>query len=91
MLRLVGNCVEHVRNLGVVKDTFFQMQNNEFRHQNGQLCGFIAYTSNEISDTIWSRIGDVAGNDVAGVIASVNHANQRSIRTNENYNEIINL
>ena len=63
------------------------MQNNEFRHQNKQLCGFIADTSNEISDTIGTKLGDVAGNDLAGVIASVNHANQRIIRTNKNYNE----
>ena len=63
------------------------MQNNEFRHQNGQLCGYILDTSNEISDTIGTKIGDVAGNDLVGVIASVHNANQRSIRTNENYNE----
>ena len=62
-------------------------KNNEFRHQNGQLCGYVPDTSNEISDTIGTKIGEIAGNDLAGVIASVNHANQRSIRTNENYNE----
>ena len=87
ILRLGGNCVEHVRSFGVVMDTFFQMQNNEFRHQNGPLCGFIPDTSNEIFDIIGPKIGDVAGNDLLGVIASVNHANQRSIITNENYNE----
>ena len=51
------------------------------------MVGFILDTSNEISDTIGSRIGDVVGNDVAGVIANVNNANQRNIRINENYNE----
>ena len=34
-----------------------------------------------------TRIGDIAYNDVAGVVASTNYANQRNIRTNENYNE----
>ena len=29
LLRLGGNCIEHVRSLGVVVDTFFHMQNNE--------------------------------------------------------------
>ena len=62
------------------------MQNNELRHQNGDQCGYIPDTSNEISDTIGTKLADVADNDLAGVIASVNHANQRSIRTNENYN-----
>ena len=87
MLRLEGNCVEHVRQLGIVSDVFYHMQNNEFRYQNGELCGFIPDTSNEISDTIGTKLGDIAGNDSAGVIASVNHANQRNIRTNEKYNE----
>ena len=36
-------------------------------------------TSNEISDIIGTKIGDVAGHDLAGVIASVNNANQQSI------------
>ena len=54
ILRLGQNCVEHVRQLGIVTDVFYHMQNNEFRHQNGQLCCFIADTSNEISDTIGS-------------------------------------
>ena len=87
ILRLGGNCIEHVRSLGVVINTFFHMQNTEFRHQNGQLCGFIPDKSNEISDTIGIKLGDIAGNDLAGVIASVKHANQKSIKTNENYNE----
>ena len=87
ILRLGQNCVEHVRQLGIVSDVFYHMQNNEFRHQIGELCNYIPDTSNEISNTIGSKIGDVAGNDLAGVIASVNHANQRNIRINENYNE----
>ena len=41
ILRLGGNCVEHVRQLGIVIDMFYHMQNNEFMHQNGQLCGYI--------------------------------------------------
>ena len=60
------------------------MSDIKFRHKNGEMVGFILDTSNDISDTIGTKIGDVAGNDLAGVIASVNHANQRSITTNEN-------
>ena len=55
--------------------------------KNCEMVGLMPVTSNEISDTIGTKIGDVAGNDLAGVIASVNNANQRSIRTNKNYNE----
>ena len=87
ILRLGGNCVEYVRQLGIVSDVFYHMSNSEFRHKIGEMVGFIADTSDEISDTIGTKIGDVAGNDLAGIIASFNHANQRSIRTNENYNE----
>ena len=32
-------------------------------------------TNNEISDTIGTKLGDIAGNDLGGVIASVNIAN----------------
>ena len=39
ILRLGQNCVEHDRQLGIVTDLFYHMENNEFRHQNGQLCG----------------------------------------------------
>ena len=66
---------------------FYHLQNNEFRHQNGELCGYIPDTSNKISDIIGTKIGDIASNNLDGVIASVNHANQRSSRTNENVNE----
>ena len=31
ILRLGQNCVEHVRQLGIVSDVFYHMQNNEFR------------------------------------------------------------
>ena len=55
--------------------------------KNGEMVGLIADTSNKISDTITTKIGDVAGIDLVEVIASVNIANQRSIRTNKNYNE----
>ena len=87
ILRLRQNCVEHVRQLGIVSDVFYHMSDSEFRHKNGEMVGFIADRCNEISDTIGSKIGNVAGNDLAGVIASVTNNNQRSIRTNENYNE----
>ena len=87
ILRLEENCVQHARQLGIVSDVFYHMADNEFRYKYVEMLGFIADTSNEISDTIGTKIGDIAGNDLAGVIASVNHANQRSIRTNENYNE----
>ena len=63
------------------------MENNEFRYQTGELVGFIPDTSSEISDTIGTRQGNVAGANAAAVNASVNNANQRNIQTNENYNE----
>ena len=63
------------------------MENNEFRHQTGELVGFIPDTSSEISDTIGTRQGNVVGVDATAVIASVNNANQRNIQTNENYND----
>ena len=87
ILRLVGNCVEYVRQLGIFCDVFYHMYDNEVRHKNGKIVGFILDNINEISDTIGTKIGDVACNDLTGVIPSVNHANQRSIRTNENYIE----
>ena len=55
-------------------------------NQNSELVGFIPDTSSEISDTIGTRQGNAVGVDAAAVIASVNHANQRNIQTNENYN-----
>ena len=63
------------------------MADSKFRQKNGEMVGFMPDTNNEISDTIGTKIGDIAGNDSAGVISSVNNNNQRSIRTNENYNE----
>ena len=87
ILRLGQNCVEHVRQLGIVSDVFFHMSDSEFRHKNGENGCFIPDNSNEISVTIGLRIGDVAGNDVAGVIANINNNNQRNCRINKNYNE----
>ena len=87
ILRLGQNCVEHVRQLGIVSDVLYHMANSEFREKNGEMVGFIPDSSNEISDTIVSKIGDVVGNDLAGVIATVNNANQRNIRITENFNE----
>ena len=40
-----------------------------------------------IFSIIGTRIGDIAGNDVAGIIASTNNVNQRNVQINENYNE----
>ena len=51
------------------------------------MVGFIADTRNEISDTIGTRIGDIAGNNSAKGIANVNNNNQRIIQTNKSYNE----
>ena len=87
ILRLGQNCVEHVRQLGIVSDVFYHMSDSEFINKNGEMVGFIANTSNEISDNIGSRINDIAGNDVAGIVANVINANQRNIRINENFNE----
>ena len=86
-LRLGGTTLEHVRHLGVVTDEFYHMENNEFRHQTGELVGFIPDTSSKISNTIGTREGNVAGADAFAIIGSVNNANQRNVQTNENYNE----
>ena len=85
-LRLGGATIEHIRHLGVVTDVFYQMENAEFRYQTGSLVGFIPDTSFEVSDSIGRRIGDIAGNDVNAIIANVNHANQRNVQANENFN-----
>ena len=50
------------------------------------MLGYIPDNSSEITDIIGTKIGDVAANDLAGVIASVNNANQKIISTNKNYN-----
>ena len=81
-----GETIEHIHNPGIVMDTVFHMENNEFKYQNGELVGFIPDTSSEISDTICTRQGNVVGADASAVIPSVNNANQRNIQTNENYN-----
>ena len=46
ILRLEGNCVEHVRQLGIVCDVFYHMSDSEFRHKNGEMVGFIPDNSN---------------------------------------------
>ena len=86
-LRLGGATIEHIRHLGVVTDVFYQMANAEFRYQTGSLVGFIPDTSSEVSDSIGKRIGDIVCNDINAIIANVNHANQRNVQANENYNE----
>ena len=86
-LRLGGATIEHIRYLGVVTDVLCQMENAEFRYQTGSLVGFIPDTSSEVSDSIKRRIGDIAGNYVNAIVANVNHANQRNVQANENYNE----
>ena len=85
-LRLGGTTLEHVRHLGVVTNVFYYMENNEFRRQT-ELVGFIPDTSSEISDTICTRQGNVAGADAAAIVGSFNNANQNNVQTNENYNE----
>ena len=75
-LRLGDQTIEHIQHPGIVMDTFFHMENNEFKYQNGELVGFIPDTSSEITDTIGTRQGNVVGADAAAVIASVNNANQ---------------
>ena len=84
--RLSGQSIEHIHNPGIVMDTFFHIENYEFKYQNGELVGFILDTSSEILDTIFTRQGNVVGADAAAVIASVNNANRRNIQKNENYN-----
>ena len=44
ILRLGQNCVEHVRQLGIVSDVFYHMSDSEFRHKNGEMVGLIADT-----------------------------------------------
>ena len=56
ILKLGQNCVVHVRQLGIAFDVFYNMSDSEFRHKNGEMVGFIAYTSNELSDTIGIKI-----------------------------------
>ena len=87
-LRLAGSTIEHTRHLGVVTDVFYHMENAEVRYQTGSLVGFIPDTSFEVSDSIGRRIGDIASNDVNAIVPNVNHANQRNVQANENYNEI---
>ena len=64
-LRLGETTLEYIRHLGIVTDVFYHMENNEFRHQTGELVGFIPDTSSEISDTIGTRQGNIAGVDAA--------------------------
>ena len=85
-IRLNCQTIEHIHNPGIVMDTFFHMENNEFKYQNGEFFRFIPNNSSEISNTIGTKKGNVVGADAAAVIASVNNANQRNIQTNENYN-----
>ena len=85
-LRLVGATIEHIRHYGVVIDVFYHMENAEFRYQTGSLVGFIPDTSSEVSNSIGRRVGDIAGNNVNAHIANVNHANQRNVHANENFN-----
>ena len=85
-LRLGGQTIEHIHNPGIVMDTFYHIENNEFQYQNGELVGIIPDTSSEVSDTIGKRQGNVAGADAVAVVASVNNANQRNIQSNGNYN-----
>ena len=66
---------------------FYQIKNAEFRYQTGFLVGVIPDTSSEVSDSIGRRIRDIAVNDVNANVANVNHANQRNVQANENYNE----
>ena len=85
-LKLAGSTIEHSLHLGVVTDVFYHMENAEFRYQTGSLVGFIPDTSSEVSDSIGRKIGDIAGNDVNTIVANVNHANQRNVHANENFN-----
>ena len=52
ILRLGQNCVEHVRQLGIVSDMFYHMSDSEFRHTNGEMVVSIQDNSNEIFDFI---------------------------------------
>ena len=86
-LRLAGQIIEHINNPAIVMDIFYNMESDEFRKRSGALCGFIPDTSSEISDTIGTRVGNVDNANVPAVLGSLNNANQRNVRTNENYNE----
>ena len=86
-LILVGAIIEHIRHLGVGTDVFYHIENAEFRYQTGSLVNFIPDTSSEVSDSIGKRIGDIVGIDVNAIVSKVNHANQRNVQANENYNK----
>ena len=86
ILRNGQNCDEHVQQLGIISDVFYHMADSDLRKKNSEIVGFIPDKSNEISDSIGSRIGDIAGHDVAKIVANGNNANQKYIRINENFN-----
>jgi hypothetical protein len=86
-IRLGGQSIERINNPGIVMDVFYHMENNEFRYQNGELVGFIPDTSGEVSDTVGTRQGDLAGADAAAIIASANNAAQRNVRASGDYND----
>ena len=86
-LRLGGSTIEHIRHLGVVTDVYYHMENAEFKYQTGSLFCVIPDTSSEVFDSIGRRIGDITGNDVNAIVANVNHANQRNVQANENFND----
>ena len=73
-LRLGSTVIERVQFPGIVSDVFNSMEDVDTKEQNGELFGFIPDSSNEVNDTIGIRQGDVAGADVAAVVASTNNA-----------------
>ena len=86
-MRLGGQVIEFIHSLGVVLDVFYNMENDEFIKRSKELCRYMPDSSSEISSIIGTRIRDSAGNDVAGIIASTNNANQSNLQINENYIE----
>ena len=86
-LRFGGATIDHIRHFCVVTDVFYQMENTEFRDQTGSLICFLPDTSSECSNSIGRKIVDIANNDVNAIVAYINHANQRNVQANENYNK----
>jgi hypothetical protein len=86
-LKLGGTVIEQIRDPGVVMDVFYHCEESEFRTRDGEAVGFIPDTSADISEIIGTRTGEIAGADIAAVVASVNHANSRNVLISRTYNE----
>ena len=85
-LSIGGQVVELVRFPGIVSDVFYNFQETEFKNHSGESVSFIPDTSLAASFTVGTRQGNVTGNDVATLVASVNLNAKKIIKSNIGYN-----